>query len=1089
MKSLSKLLVFSLLSLQFAIAQKTITGTVTDDQGMPLPGATVLEQGTSNGVSTDFDGNYSIDVAEGNVLEISFVGYETSAFTVGADNVINASLAQGNQLEEVIVTSLGIKREKQALGYAVSEVESDALEQRGEGDIGRILTGKASGVQITNQSGLSGSGTSIVIRGFNTFSQGNQPLFIVDGVPFSSETNNQGNFQDGNNGSSRFLDIDPNNIESVNVLKGLAAATLYGTQGRNGVILITTKSGSSTGAGPKKTEITVNTSYFNNEIASLPDYQNQYGNGFDQAFGWFFSNWGPSFDEGGPAGWGGQSSINAGSPLDANKPAGFLMHPYLTASGATGSPVAHDKLGLSDYYEWRPYDNVKDFFVTGNTVTTNVNIRGASEDGSVSYNINYGNLEDKGFTRENTLRRNTLSFGGRAALSNKFTINGTLNYAQTNFKSPPVAAGYGSNVSGESASVFANVFYTPRSVDLVGLPYQHPVTNASLYYRQNNSIQHPLWTVNNASTQQAVDRVFGGATVSYDISDNLVATYRYGLDVYSENNVDYANKGGKTGSLINQNGKYQTWNNKKTIYDHNFTVAGSYSLTEEVGLDFTVGYTTRGDVYDRNGTRSLGQQVYGVLRHFNFEQQDEIQYYERRNIRGLYGQASFDYNRYAYLELAARQDWVSNLSEANRTIVYPSASVSFLPTSAFPEFKSDIVNLLKVRAGYGTSANFPLGYPVAATLSLDTQDFISGGNTIITNTSGSVLGNPDLKPELIGELEFGIEGRFFDSRLSLDLSIYNKTTTDLIIDRQLDPSTGYTSTQTNVGKIENKGVELDLGFDWITSQDGLNWSTFVNWSANEATVVDLGADTDIIVYSGFSNLGNAAIEGQSLGTIVGSSITRNQSSIGDDFRWADGTTNNYLVNNQGSYDETFDLSVIGDANPDWLLNISNSISYKNLTFNFLINHVQGGDIYSTTVATLLGRGLTTDTLDRELSFVLPGVQADGSANTKQINNSTFYFSNVLYGPDEMRVYDGSVWRLGEISLSYNFPQSLLDKTPFGSASITASGYNLWYNAYNTPEGANFDPNIAGTGVGNGRGFDYLNGPSSKRYGASLKLTF
>ena len=1089
MKSLSKLLVFSLLSLQFAIAQKTITGTVTDDQGMPLPGATVLEQGTSNGVSTDFDGNYSIDVAEGNVLEISFVGYETSEFTVGADNVINASLAQGNQLEEVIVTSLGIKREKQALGYAVSEVDSDALEQRGEGDIGRILTGKASGVQITNQSGLSGSGTSIVIRGFNTFSQGNQPLFIVDGVPFSSETNNQGSFVDGNNGSSRFLDIDPNNIESVNVLKGLAAATLYGTQGRNGVILITTKSGSSTGAGPKKTEVTVNTSYFNTEIASLPDYQNQYGNGFDQSFGWFFSNWGPSFDEGGPAGWAAQSSINAGSPLDANKPAGFLMHPYLTASAATGSPIAHEKLGLDDYYEWRPYDNVKDFFRTGNTVTTNVNVRGASEDGSVSYNINYGNLEDKGFTRENTLRRNTLSFGGRAALSNKFTINGTLNYAQTNFKSPPVAAGYGSNVSGESASVFANVFYTPRSVDLVGLPYQHPVTNESLYYRQNNSIQHPLWTVNNASTQQAVDRVFGGATIAYDISDNLVATYRYGLDVYSENNVDYSNKGGKTGSLINQNGKYQTWNNKKTIFDHNFTVAGSYSLTEEIGLDFTVGYTTRGDVYDRNGTRSLGQQVYGVLRHFNFEVQDEIQYYERRNIRGLYGQASFDYNRFLYLELAARKDWVSNLSEANRSITYPSASISFLPTSAFPEFKSDMVNLLKVRAGYGTSANFPLGYPVAATLSLDTQDFISGGNTIITNTSGSVLGNPNLKPELIGELEFGVEGRFFDNRLSMDLSIYNKTTTDLIIDRQLDPSTGYTSTQTNVGKIENKGVELDLGFDWITSQDGLNWSTFVNWSANEATVIDLGADTDIIVYSGFSNLGNAAIEGQSLGTIVGSSITRNGSSIGDDFRWEDTTSDNYLVNNQGSYDETFDLSVIGDANPDWLLNISNSISYKNFTFNFLINHVQGGDIFTYTVSTLLGRGLTTDTLDRELSFVLPGVQADGSPNTKQINNSTFYFSNVLYGPDEMLVYDGSVWRLGEISLSYSFPQSLLDKTPFGSASITASGYNLWYNAYNTPEGTNFDPNIAGTGVGNGRGFDYLNGPSSKRYGASLKLTF
>ena len=1076
MKSLFKLMMVSLLTLQVAVAQKTVTGVVSDDQGMPLPGATVLEQGTTNGVSTDFDGNFSIDVAEGGVLEISFVGYETAVVTVGQDDVINVSLAQGNQLEEVIVTSLGIKREKQALGYAVSEVESDALEQRGEGDIGRILTGKASGVQITNASGISGSGTSIVIRGFNTFSQGNQPLFIVDGVPFSSETNAQGGFVDGNNGSSRFLDLDPNNIESVNVLKGLAAATLYGTQGRNGVILITTKSGSAQGAGPKKTEITVNTSYFNTDLASLPDYQMQYGNGFDQSFGWFFSNWGPSFDEGGPAGWGRQSSINgtsSGTP-------GFLRHPYTTASSATGIPAIIDQLGIApdELYEWKPYDSVGGFFRTGTTINTNVNVRGASDDGKVSYNINYGNLEDKGFTPGNTLRRNNISFGGRAALSNKFTINGTLNYTSTNFKSPPVAAGYGSNVGGEGASIFANVFYTPRSVDLNGLPYQNPVTGESIYYRQNNSIQHPLWTANNASNQQLVDRVFGGATISYDINENLVASYRYGIDVYSENNTNYANKGGKTGSVVNRNGLYETWNNRKTIFDHNFTVSGQYNITEEIGADFTVGFTTRSDTYDRNGVRSSGQQVFNVIRHFNYEQQDEIQFYNKRNIMGLYGQASFDYNRYAYLTLAARKDWVSNLSEENRSIVYPSASVSFLPTSAFPEIKSDLVNLLKIRAGYGTSANFPTGYPIAATLNLDTQDFIDPrtSNVVITNTSGSVLGNPDLKPERIDEIEFGIEGRFLDSRLSLDLSIYNKITKDLIINRRLDPSTGFTSTQTNVGKISNKGVEIDLGMDWITSQDGLNWSTYVNWSTNDAIVDDLGQDTDLIVYSGFSTLGNAAIPGESLGTIVGSMITRDDQG-------------RKVVNNQGSYDETFGTNIIGDANPDWLLNISNSMSYKNFSFNFLINHVQGGDIFTYTVATLLGRGLTTDTLDRELSFILPGVNSNGQPNTKQINNSTFYFSNVLYGPDEMLVYDGSVWRLGEISLSYSIPQSLLDKTPFGSASITASGYNLWYDAYNTPDGTNFDPNIAGTGVGNGRGFDYLNGPSSKRFGASLKLTF
>ena len=295
---------------------RTISGLVSDEKGLPLPGATVLEQGTTNGVTSDFDGNFSIEVNEGVTLQISFVGYETQSLAVGPESILTIQMASGNLLEEVVVTSLGIQREKKALGYAVSEVESDALEQRGEGDIGRILTGKTSGVPITNQSGLSGSGTSIIIRGFNTFSQGNQPLFIIDGVPFSSETNASGrvgdrnDFVNGNNGSSRFLDIDPNNIESVNVLKGLAAATLYGKQGRNGVILITTKTGASGDALAGKHEVTVASSYFNVELASKPDYQTQYGNGFDQSFGWFFSNWGPSFDEGGPAGWAQQSSIN-----------------------------------------------------------------------------------------------------------------------------------------------------------------------------------------------------------------------------------------------------------------------------------------------------------------------------------------------------------------------------------------------------------------------------------------------------------------------------------------------------------------------------------------------------------------------------------------------------------------------------------------------------------------------------------------------------------------------------------------------------------------------------------------------------------
>jgi len=1067
---------------QFTFAQeKTISGTVSDESG-PLPGVSVIIKGTTTGTETDFDGKYILEANTGDVLVYSFIGMSQKEVTVGASSTINVVLEGDNVLEEVVVTALGIKKEKQALGYAVSNVDSKALEQRPEGDIARVLSGKASGVSIQQQSGMSGSGTSILIRGMNSFSGSNQPLFIVDGVPFASDTNDNGNstnsstdsFKDGNNGSSRFLDLDPNNIESVSVLKGLAAATLYGTEGRNGVILVTTKSGAS-GKANEKMAITFSNSFFFNEIASLPNYQNDYGGGFDQAFGWFFSNWGPGFHKEGPGGWGSSSSF------DAN---GTLEHPYSTASAATGIPDGFPELAGARY-DWKPYDNVKDFFVTGIINSTNINVRGASEDGKISYNANYGHLDDKGFTRKNKLSRDNISIGGVAKLANKFTVNGTLNFSSTKFTSPPVAASYGSNVSGENASIFGNVFYTPRSIDLMGLPYQHPTTGASVYYRQNNSIQHPLWTVHNARTMQNTNRVFGGISALYEISDNLNINYRYAIDVYSENNTNYSNKGGRTGSVANQSGVYNTWNNTNTINDHIVTLNGNYDINDKFDINFSIGATTKSTTYDRNGVGSTGQQVFGVLRHFNFAEQDEIQFYSKRNVLGAYGQAEIGFNNYLYLTLAGRKDWVSNLSSDNNSIVYPSASISFIPSKAITAIsESSVINYLKLRASYGTSANFPTGYPISSTLVLDTQDFQDGeGVNVVTNTSGKTLGNINLKPERLDEIEFGIETRLFKNRVNLDVSVYKRITKDLIIDRPLDPSTGYTTTRTNIGEIQNEGIEIDLGIDIFKSEEsnGFNWTTNFNWSTNEAIVTDLGLDTDIVVYAGFSHRGNAAIVGQPLGTMIGSAIDRDDAG-------------NYKVNAAGSYVTKNGNNIIGNANPDFTANMSNSISYKNFNLGFLFTWVQGGDMYSQTIQTLLGRGVIygdgpTGQAYRENSYILPGVNPAGNPNTTQINNSTYYFSNVLYGPDEMGVYDATVFRLQELSLGYSLPKKFLDKTPFGALSFTVSGNNLWYHTPNMPENANFDPNVAGLGIGNGAGFEYLNGPSSRRYGMSIKASF
>ena len=1079
MKSLFRLLVVFLLTAQMSFAQKTVTGVVSDSDGLPLPGATVLVQGTTTGVTTDFDGNFSINVAEGQILEFSFVGYETAALAVGAGNVINVTLSLGTQLEEVIVTSLGITREKRALGYAVSEVDNTQIENRASGDVARVLSGKASGVQVTNQGGISGSGTSVVIRGLSTFSSSNQPLFVVDGVPFQSDTNAMGSFTSGNNGSSRFLDLDPNNIESVNVLKGLAAATLYGSQGRNGVILITTKSGT-TGAGTRaqKNEVTVNTSYFTNELAMKPDFQMQYGNGFNQNFGWFFSNWGPSFDEGGPAGWGRQNAINgtvSGQP-------GFLKHPY--NSNLNARFLARDLLpliGLSmdSLWEWKPYDSVGDLFQPGEIVNTNINFRGQSDDGKVSYNVNYGNLDDKGFTPGNTLRRNALSFGGRAVLSNKITVNGTLNYTATDFKTPPIAAAYSSGSS--DSSLYGNVFYTPRSVGIAQLPYAHPITGASIYYRSSNGIQHPLWTVNNTGDAQMTHRLFGGVSAQYDISDNLNLRYSYGYDVYSEDNTSYQNKGGVDGNLETQSGMYEKWNNTSTIFNHQVTINGDFELDDDWSVTFNAGAESVGREYDRNGVRSTGQNVFNVLRHYNFNSQEEIEFYSRRNVLGVFAQAAFDYQDYLYFTLASRTDWVSNLSEENRSITYPSASISFVPTSVL-DFGNLPIDFLKVRASYGTSATYPGGYPIASTLSLNTKDFKVDGVEVITNTTGSQLGNTGLKPELLAELEFGLEANLFDNRLSAEISYFDRQTTDLIITQPLDPSTGYTSTRTNIGEISATGWEVDLNADWIRG-DKFNWNTSINYTTNQAIVEDLGQNTDQIVYAGFSTRGNAAIPGLPLTSMIGTSVARDDSG-----RPLVDASGSYRTNNDTNY-KTNKYALIGDSNPDFIANIGNTLTYGNLSLNVLFNATIGGDMYSSFIMTLLGRGITTDTLDRELPYILPGVLADGSPNNKMIDNATTYFGNLILGGDELRTWDASVLRLSEVSLTYDIPSSWLDKTPFGAASISAQGFNLWYDAYNTPDGINYDPNIAGLGVGNGSGFEYFNGVSARRYGVSLKLTF
>ena len=1073
---------------QISFAQvKTISGTVTDQDGLPLPGVNIVVEGTTTGTQTDFDGNYAIQASPGQVLLFSYIGQRDERRTVGAGDVINVQMLEDAQaLEEVVVTAQGIKREKKALGYAVASVGAEALEQRAEGDVARVLSGKAAGVQITAAGGMSGSGTNVTVRGLSSFSGSNQALFVVDGVPFANDTNSPGNFINGNTGSSRFLDLDPNNIESVEVLKGLAAATLYGTLGKNGVILITTKAGGGAG-GAKKTEITVQQSFFTNEMASIPDYQDDYGVGFDQSFGWFFSNWGPSFDRDGPAGWANQPAI------DDN---GTLRHPYSTSAflnpgGANTGTSQLAQQFANQRYPWRPYDSVEEFFRPGSVSNTNVNIAGGTQDGTTNFNVNVGYLDDNGFTPGNSLNRFNISIGGRSQLSNRFTVQATANYSRTDYKTPPIASSRGNGTDG--LSVYGNVLFTPRSVDLMGLPFEIPETGGSIYYRNGNDIINPRWTAKNVTYRQLTNRINWTASLTYDLNENLNLNWRTGLDFYNERNINGSNKGGVefTQAIF---GFYQTYDNNNTIWDHFLSLNGNYDISEKLGLSFTVGATSRQDFFDQSGVNSTGQIVFGVKRHFNYENQTPIQFTEKRNIVGLLGQATLDYADFLFVNVSARTDWVSNLTSENNSKTYPGVSVSFLPINAFDGTWNDAIgmNYLKLRGSYGTSATFPTGYPTVNVVNQNPQAGFAGG-LITTNTLSNVRANPDLKPELLEELEFGLEGRFWDSRIQFEATYFNRTTNDLIVVEPLPPSTGFSSTQNNIGEIQNKGWEADLGIDLFRGEN-FSWNSRVNFFTNRETVTE--QEQDFIAYAGSLAVGgglfrgsNAAIKGESLGTIVGTAIGRDAAG-------------NFLVNDGGDYviveqDADGNVPIVGDAVPDYTMNFINSLRWRNWNLNFQISHVKGGDILSSTTAVLLGRGLIVETADRLDTYVLPGflqssIDDSGVAqtpNNKQINNSTYFFNNLLFGPTETRIYDASVVRLQELSLGYNFPSRFLDKTPFGALSVTAQGFNLWYDAYNMPDGANFDPNVQGVGIGNGRGFDFINGPSSRRYGISIKASF
>ena len=1036
-----------------SFAQTTVvTGKVTDDKGKPIEGASVVDKKTQKGTATDDKGMFSVNLKPGATLIISGIGYERKEVTP-SNGVASVSLKQLSQdLSEVVVTALGIKREKKALGYGVSTVAKDEIELRPEADVARILSGKAPGLNVLNTSGLSGSGTNINIRGISTITGSSQPLFIVDGVPFDGSTNAQSNFTFGTQTPSRFLDLDPNTIESLNILKGLSATTLYGEAGRNGVILITTKNGSAAKTR-KKTEITVSQSMFNTQ-AILPEYNTKYGGGFDLSVGIaFFSNWGGAFQT----------------------PPIIVAHPYDRAAWNAELPQF-----IGAPYEYKYYPSVPNFFRTGTVNNTSINVAGSAQ--NFNYNVSYSYTDDQGYVVGNGLNKNVFGMGGSAKLTNKFTVSGTFNYALTDQKSPPTSDSYGNNPS--NASVFGNVMYTPTAVDLMGLPYELPSTHASIYYRNGNDIQNPRWTLYNSFTGDKVNRVYGQLSLKYEILKGLNLSYRVGYDNYSEYNYYQQNKGG----IFQNLGIMRSSNGINNIWDHTIFANYNKRLSNDFDLNVDAGVNSRRYSYDQTGLTSTQQLVYGIFNHANFvshvtgsEDGGGLNYTQQTLSIGAFAQGTLGYKDYAYLTVGGRNSWSSTVEPNNRSIFYPSVALSYIPTSSIEALKnSKTINYLKVRVRYSTSANFPDPYSTRPSLLIGTKVFTTNsGNNVNVNALPSKLANPNLKPELLNEIEAGIEGRFFKSKLTVDLTLYSRTSKDQILRRDLDPSTGYTYTNINAGNVANKGIELQIGYNVIEHKDW-KWRLEALYNLNQSNVSDIPNDIAQIGIAGYSNQGTVAKNGYAYGVIIGNYFQR------------DAKTGQRLVGADGNYVYSNDVKVIADPNALYKLTGISTLTYKAFSFRMQWDYSVGGDVFSGTAGALLSRGVTRDTqFDRALPMILPGVDANGVKNTVQISATQAYYQNGLAGTGvtETSIYDATFIKLREASLSYRLPSKLLSKTPFGDLTFSLSGTNLWYFAPNFPKYVHYDPEASATGVGNGRGYEALTGPSARRYGASIRVSF
>lgn len=1068
---LSISLLFFLFSSVVNAQGELVKGNVSDQDGIPLPGVNIAVKGTEQGTQTDFDGNFEINVENGQTLVFSYLGMEKKEVVYSGESELSVTLKpSASQLDEVVVTALGLKRNKKSLGYATQEVGGDDVSDVVTQNFTNALSGKVAGVNIKSSGTLGGS-TNVVIRGNASLTGSNQALFVIDGTPIINQNSNTGAQTTGRGGydyGNAASDINPDDIKSMNVLRGAAATALYGERAANGAIIIETKKGQrNSGVGVSIRSSVIFSSVNEN---TLPTYQRKYGAGYGQYY---------ASDDG----YFSLSDVDGDGTLDETTP--------FTEDASFGAAFDPNRMiyqwdaiypELDTYQQASPWTagahTPNDIWETGYRMINSVALSGGTEKGS--YRLSYTNAYNEGNLPNSNISRNSIKFSASQELTDKFRVSSNITFTDRRSKGR-----YGTGYDDLNPMQSFRQWYQ-MNVDLYAQRDAYFQTGKNITWNPNGPnnltpiyFDNPYFTRYENFQTDSRNRYFGNINLNYEISDVFSVLGRFTFDTYSELQEERKNVGS-----VGVSG-YSRFDNRVAEYNYDVILNFNKDFSERLNLDGNLGVNLR-----RNEQSFIRASTNGGLNAPGFyalsNSKDPLvpptEFESDQMVDGVYLRASLGYDDTYFLETTLRRDRSSTLPIQNNTFYYPSISTSVLLSNAI---EAEWLNYAKVRANYAEVGSGTSPYRIFNTYNIFTP--FNGQGVASLNSN---LNNLELKPERSKSYEVGFETSFLDNRLDLNFTYYNTQTEDQITPVPISNATGYTRKLLNAGTIENRGVEILLGGTPVKTAD-FSWNISANWSRNRNEVISL---TD-----GIDNLQLASLQG---GVSINASPGEPYGAIrGTDYIYDD--NGQKVVNASGYYQTTSsNNNIIGNIQPEWNAGITNSFKYKNFSMSFLIDIQEGGSIFSldtwygmatgiydrTAALNDLGNQMRNPVTDGADSggIILDGVKEDGTPNDIRVPFDN-YANPYGFARDANKghVYDASYVKLRELSLTYSFKSEVLNKLNISSASVSLIGRNLWIIDKNLPYS---DPE-AGLSSGNIQGYQSGAYPSMRQYGFNFKFKF